>query len=272
MTTGKKYYTVKVLDKALAVIDTMSREPHWELERLAAATGLPKASLQRILLTLADRGYVGHERGRYALSLELYRLGQRVAAHNTLLLEHARPFCRRLMRAVNETANLCVARNTEMVIVDQQVSAHKLRLDAAVGSAFPVFRSASGKAWCAFLDELRLLRLMRDIRREHPDLAQAAVDRFLDGLAAVRGGGLALDREESHPGVRCVASPVFDCAGEVVAVVGCSVPSVRVTEATAGLLLRQIADCAAGISQALGAPPHSFSPPPPEALLGDIGA
>ena len=267
--TEKRYYTVKVLDKALDVIAVMAAEPRWELDRLAQVTGLPKSSLHRILLTLAERGYVSRERGRYALSLEFYRLGQRIAANNAALLEQARPFCRRLMRAVNETVNLCVARNTEMVIVDQQMSAQKLRLDATVGYAFPIFRSASGKAWCAFLDELRLLRLLEDIRRDDPEVSQAAVDGFMDELIAVRSEGVAFDREESHAGVRCVSAPVFDGADEAAAVVTCSVPSARLNEQSSGLLVREIADCAARISQALGARPRRFAPPSAEALLAE---
>ena len=130
----KKYYTVGVLTKAFSVIEIMSRESKWELGRLAASAGMPKGTLQRILLTMVELGYVSRDRSQYALNLEFYRLGQRIAANNSIL-EHARPLCRKLMQAVNETVNLCVGLNTEMVVVDQQIPWQTLRLDSIVGSS-----------------------------------------------------------------------------------------------------------------------------------------
>lgn len=255
----KKYYTVGVLTKAFSVIEIMSRESKWELGRLAASAGMPKGTLQRILLTMVELGYVSRNRSQYALNLEFYRLGQRIAANNSIL-EHARPLCRKLMQAVNETVNLCVGLNTEMVVVDQQIPWQTLRLDSIVGSSFPIFLSASGKAYCAFLDELKLLRLLQEIRRENQEIEQKAVDRFLAELEIVRVEGLGFDREELFQGLRSISAPIFDGTGNVIATVGCSMPTVRVTPEKSELLAREVANCAAQISHSLGAAPRLFSP------------
>lgn len=262
----KNYYTVGVLGKAFSVIEIMSRESKWELGRLATTVGIPKGTLQRILLTLVELGYVSRDRGQYALSLEFYRLGQRIASNNNLL-EHARPLCRKLMQSVNETVSLCVGLNTEMVVIDQQFSLQMPRLDSLIGSSFPIFQSAAGKVWCAFLDELHLLRLLQEIRRKQPTIEQQEVDSFLTGLGAVRLAGMGFDREEVFPGLHCASAPVFDRTGTVVATVACSVPTVRLSAEKAQVLVQELAECAAQISRSLGAKPHNFAPADPRPLL-----
>ena len=262
----KSYYTVGVLGKAFSVIEIMSRESKWELGRLATTVGIPKGTLQRILLTLAELGYVSRNRGQYALTLEFYRLGQRIASNNNLL-EHARPLCRRLMQSVNETVSLCVALNTEMVVIDQQVSLQMPRLDALIGSSFPIFQSAAGKVWCAFLDELHLFRLLQEIRRKKPTIEQQAVDSFLAELDTVRLEGMGFDREVVFPGLHCASAPVFDSAGKVAATVDCAVPTVRLSAEKVQVLVQELADCAAQISRSLGAKPHNFTPADHHSLL-----
>ena len=260
MATDKKYYTVSSLAKAFGVIEMMARETRWELGKLAEACGMPKGTLQRILLTLTELGYVTRERGQYALSLKLVRLGRDVADKNNMLTV-IQPYCRKLVTAVNETVNLCMLNGTRLVVMHQETSTHALRLDSAVGTSFSVFPSASGKVFCAFMSELDYLRLMQDIRRENPGLAQSEVDRFSDSLKLVRRDGVAFDFEEVFTGVRCVSAPVFNYTGEIAAALSCSVPVMRINADTARHLVDAISQTARDISKALGAKEHRFSTP-----------
>ncbi|MCR5170700.1 MAG: IclR family transcriptional regulator [Desulfovibrio sp.] len=260
MPEDKSYFTISVLVKAFQVIDIMAREAKWELGTLTKESGLPKGTLQRILLTLTELGYVAREKGgQYALTLKYYKLGQRIAANNPML-EHARPSCRQLMQTVNETSNLCVPLNTDMVVIDQQVSWQMLRLDSVIGSSFPIFQSASGKAFCAFLDELSLMKVLEALRRASTGITDAQMDAFKEELATVRREGIAFDWEEIFQGVRCVSAPIFDCTGQVVATVGLSVPTVRIDPQKNEDCICGVLNCAAQISRNLGAPARSFSP------------
>ena len=101
---------------------------------------------------------------------------------------------------------------------------------------------------------------MQEIRRENQEIEQKAVDRFLAELESVRVEGLGFDREELFQGLRSISAPIFDCTGNVIATVGCSMPTVRVTPEKSELLAREVANCAAQISRSLGAAPRLFSP------------
>ncbi len=255
----EKYYNINVVSKTFGVIALMSRKASWRLSEIAQASGLPKGTLQRILLTLCELGYVAQESkgGDYALTLEFFKIGKRVAGNNKMA-DQARSTCRQLMETVNETVNLCVAHNTEMVVVEQQVCLQLLRLDSIIGSSFSIFSSASGKAYCAFLEERQLMLLLKDIRIAQPELTSEHVDNFLRELQQIRRGGLGFDNEEIFPGVRCTAAPIFDYSGAVVATVGCSVPTVRLDEEKSAKLRVEIARAAQKVSQLMGASLRSF--------------
>ncbi|WP_302985025.1 IclR family transcriptional regulator, partial [Bilophila wadsworthia] len=237
MALADKYYTIGVLGKSFGVIELMAHQAKWELRDLAKASGLPKGTLQRILLTLCELGFVSQDGkgGAYSLTLKFFKLGQRIASNNSLV-EKARPACRQLMEKVNETVNLCVAQNFDMVVMAQQVSWQILRLDSIIGSSFPIYPSASGKVHCAFLEESELLKFLNELREARPELTTDDINRFCTELAAIRREGVGFDCEEIFTGVRCVAAPIFDYTGNLVATIGCSVPTVRITEESSALL------------------------------------
>ena len=261
MALADKYYTIGVLGKSFGVIELMAHQAKWELRYLAKASGLPKGTLQRILLTLCELGFVSQDGkgGAYSLTLKFFKLGQRIASNNSLV-EKARPACRQLMEKVNETVNLCVAQNFDMVVMAQQVSWQILRLDSIIGSSFPIYPSASGKVHCAFLEESELLKFLNELRETRPELTTDDINRFCTELAAIRREGVGFDCEEIFTGVRCVAAPIFDYTGNLVATIGCSVPTVRITEESSALLIREVIQTAAAISMSIGAPRREFMP------------
>ena len=256
----QKYYTISSIEKAFSVIELMTHKALWDLRELAKISGLPKGTLQRILLTLEELGYVRqeHRGGAYGLTLKLFQTGRRVVSNNNLV-ELARPHCRALLEAVNETVNLCMASGEEMVVVDQQVSRHHLRLDSIVGSSFPVYPSASGKIWLAFQEERESLRLLQALNKNSA-MPPDAVNDFIAELTVVRREGVAFDYEEIFEGVRCVAAPIFDYSGNIVATLGCSVPTIRLSEELSARLVREISQKAQTISGLLGAPARPFQP------------
>ncbi len=109
MTQPKKYYEIGSVSKACLLIETLSTKKSWELAELSRALGLPKTTVHRMLLTLEDNGYVFQEkqRGEYCLSFKLFSIGSRILRHSSLV-DMARPYCRELLEAVDETVNLCV--------------------------------------------------------------------------------------------------------------------------------------------------------------------
>ena len=250
----KKYYTIGSIAKACDVLEMLATKQSWDLAELSRALKLPKTTVHRILLTFEDAGFVQQEQrgGRYGLSHKLFSLGSQVLGHSSLL-DVARPFCKELLAAFDETVNVCLVSGIDMVIVDKQVTTQTLRPDNIVGASFPIFYSASGKAFLAFSEEPYIEETLRKIRTETwPPISDQAYAAFLRELEDVRKTGLGYDYEELFPGVRCIAVPVFDRSEKAVAAVSVTAPTTRLTRQTTEKIERALLKTGRDISLRLG--------------------
>jgi DNA-binding IclR family transcriptional regulator len=81
---------------------------------------------------------------------------------------------------------------------------------------------------------------------------------FKSHLDGVRKTGYALDNEEHSEGVRCVAAPIHNMDGEVIAAISVSAPAIRVTlDAAKRSVKNLVVETAHKISQQLGCPIRS---------------
>lgn len=259
MPQDDKYYMMRSLEKALFVIETMATKSDWQLKTLSASCSIPKGTLQRILRTLEELGYVRQlERGgAYALTLKFHMLGRRIASQNNLttLLQ---PVLKNLRDKVNETVNLSMLSGVDMVVVHQVTSTHALQMDSIIGTSFPAYISASGKAFLAFLPEEDLRNFIKELRRADAAVNSVIINRLYKELEDVRDSGLGMDFEELFKGIRCIAAPVFDDAGKIAATISCSVPTVRLDVALSQKLIEEIPAAAADASRLLEAPGRRF--------------
>ncbi len=250
---SKKYYEIGAISKVCSLIEMLSTRKSWELAELCRAVGMPKTTVHRMLLTLEDNGYVVQEklRGEYALSFKLFSIGSRTVNHSNLV-DIARPFCKELLEAVDETVNLCVVSGTEMLVIDKQVTSQMLRQDSIIGSSFPLFQSASGKVFLAFAEQEeadKVLALLK-AQKKTGEVSRA----FFEELETVRQSGVAFDYEEVFKGVRCTAAPIFDFQNKLVATLSISAPTVRLNEAANARIETHLVATTKKISQRLGAP------------------
>ncbi len=253
----KKYYEIGSITKVCLLIEMLSKQKSWELADLCKAVGMPKTTVHRILLTLEDNGYVVQEkqRGEYCLSFKLFSIGSRVLGHSNFV-DIARPYCRELLEAVDETVNLCVVSGSEMLVVDKYVTSQMLRQDSIIGSSFPLFQSASGKIFLAFAEASETEKALALIKAQRPSSNFDQIMRELNmELEEVRRTGLAYDYEEVFKGVRCTAVPIYDFQNKFVASLSISAPTVRLNEKVAANIRTHIIQAAQKISQRLGASP-----------------
>ena len=115
-----------------------------------------------------------------------------------------------------------------------------------VGQAEPLYCSAVGKALLSGLEpEAIRARLEGTAFERFTERTIGSVADLLAECERVRAEGLAHDNEEYRPGVRCLAAPVRDFSGAVVAAVGVSGPASRMgperCEAV-GAVLKQVSN------------------------------
>jgi DNA-binding IclR family transcriptional regulator len=221
---------------------------------LAAELGIHKSAAFRLLNTLVNHGFAVQDptTRRYEPGLRIVEISRAVLDRFELRAA-AKPYLKQLQKLTGESAHLAVRQNSQAVYIDQEDSAATLSVNTEIGRTAPLYCTALGKALIAHLGPEELDDCLGDAPLKRYTPRTATTRQELDPhLTATRERGYALDDEEFSPGVRCLAVPVRDFRGKVVAAVGISGPSSRVTFERIADLSETVMDIARQISHQAG--------------------
>jgi DNA-binding IclR family transcriptional regulator len=254
-TTRRERSGVQSVERTLDILESLvDFGSEVGLVEISQGVTLPLATVHRLLGTLIRRGYVKQNRQnrKYSLGFRALQMGNDMRQRFALRLE-ARPFLHRLMERTGESANLAVLDDGEVVYIDQAQSSKILRMFTQLGNRVPAHSTGSGKVMLAFgtpeTAEGVLRRYGMPVRTPHT-ITDAM--RFREELARIRAQGFALDDEEHEEGVRCLAVPVRDSSGQVVASLSVSGPATRLNDAQVAAFTSEVLDCGAQLSARLG--------------------
>ena len=207
---------VEALARGLDVLTCFGLEGRpMVLAEVAQACGLARPTARRLLLTLAELGYVRVDGATFALTPRVLTLG--VAYASSLgLWEIARPHLEGLVRSTGESSSMAQLDGSDIVYV-ARVSVPKLiTLRVDVGTRFPALQTSQGKVLLAALEPTQRWRVLAEPSRSGlPQALPRGRDTVDAELTVVAARGWALADEELAPGVRSVAVPVRDGAGQV---------------------------------------------------------
>lgn len=249
-------YTIQALQRGMKVLDTLldARTP-LKLEEICTRTGLPKSTGFRIVVNLLQGQYLVETDEGYWLGLKLLRLGALVEERLDLK-QQARPFLTELRDRVNETVHLAVLDSElRVVYVEKLATQHAVGLMASrIGITAPMHCTALGRAMAAFRPEAEILGwIKRNGLRAYTDATITDETAFLRELGEIRSRDYAVDKGEYEASVRCVAAPIRDRTGKVIAAVSISAPDTRMPfHLLKGSAATQVVETASRISQALG--------------------
>ncbi len=215
---------VQSLQRGLAVLDFLGeRGEPVRTSEIAARFDIDKANASRLLKTLVEAGYAERaDDRRYVLGGKMRDHGRQLEGL-IALRERTRSLLEGLVEASGECAHMAVLVGDKVWYIDKISSPHALRVDHPVGALAPLHCTALGKTFLAFLPNVEAGALARFTSNSIVDPDELAAD-----LAATRKLGYAVDNEEFSPGVRCVAAPLRDGEGHMVAAIGLSGPAARV--------------------------------------------
>jgi DNA-binding IclR family transcriptional regulator len=252
---GESSAAVKSALRVLLIVELLTKfdrgltfaEMHEHLE-------LPKSSLHGLLKTMTARGHLlVDERTRaYRLGVRFWEAGQ-AFLRSLDLTSICHPYLEAAREGLDETVQLAVLDGLENVYIAKVEADQRLKLVSEVGSRLPAHATGLGKALLAGLDDAELAVRLRGARLER-FTPRTIVDkrRLLKVLDEVRELGYAQDDGEYTPGVSCVAVPVRNHEGRVIASMSASVPAVRVDEAMRGRMIDVLVRQADLLSRALG--------------------
>lgn len=246
---------VKSVSRALDIIMLVSmKKGGLGVTEIANQMDINKSSVFRILSTLVQYGYVEQvkETGRYKLGYTFLEISSRLL-ESMDLREEARPFLQELERETNEVIHLVVFDQGEVVYIEKLEGNEILRMHSKVGKRAPMHCTSVGKAILAHLPSAVVLDILeRKGLPVHTDKTITDQETLIQELIHVRKKGYALDLEENEYGITCIAVPIFDHLGKVIAAVSISGPRIRMTDVRLEQLQPRIINIGKQISTRLG--------------------
>ncbi len=239
---------MQTLARGLQILDLIAGEDRpLGVTEIAKTLDLDKSSVSRLVKTLVRYDYVQRDTGSRG-----YVLGKRVRQISWHYLnrmpvrEKAKPYLYRLVEETGECAHTAVYSEGQALMIDDVEAEASLRVVGGIGRLIPLHCTAVGKALLAFSD----LPIPANLEAETPTTITDH-EALLAHLEVVRADGYALDDQEHQAGVRCLAAPVYDYMDVVIAAIGISGPTVRVTDDRMPYLSQRVIEAARDLSRDL---------------------
>lgn len=252
--------------KALEVLDLVAAAGRpVRFSELLDASPFPKATLYRLLQTLAGQGMLAFDpgRGTYALGIRLVRLAH-VAWRQSSLAPIARPHLDRLSAEVGETVHLAQLDHAQVLYVDKRNARDPVPMYSQAGRVGPAYCTGVGKAMLAHLPPDRLAAaLAQQSWHRFTPRTLTSPEALQAELARIRARGHAIDDEEHEPGIICVAAPILSAGGSVLGALSVTSTTARTTLAA----LEGLAPLVRGIAATIAAEAENWRFPeaPPAA-------
>jgi len=254
---GKESGRLGALRHGLAVFDMFSMERQTvTATEIARHLGIHKSTASRIASNLVLSGYLVQATNGpgYRLSGKLTRLGA-IASTDTNLTSVAIDPVQELVDDVGETCHVGVLEGDEAVTVVLVNGSYSVRMHSWVGKRNEAHTTAMGKALLAGLSDATIDMLFPKRKLiQQTEHTVSTVSELKDQLNLIRRHGFALDNEELEMGLRCVAAPISDHSGNVVAALTIAGASSRLTMGKIDAYVAKVKATAGKISAALGAP------------------
>ncbi|MCX4269999.1 MAG: IclR family transcriptional regulator [Lachnospiraceae bacterium] len=218
---------VQVIERTFDIIELLAVEPQGlGVSDVARRLSLNKSTAHRILNAITDRGYLEKTAdGIYSLGMQFVELTSRKLGSIELTTE-AKPFLNELTAKLGQSSHLAILDGSDAVYIDKVEVTKNLRLYSQIGKRIPVYCSGLGKSLLFDTDNQTILSLLRNCSMERlTETTLLTPEAVLEEIEIGRKQGWTVDNEEHDEGIRCIAAPVYDYRGKVIAAISSAGPS-----------------------------------------------
>lgn len=219
------------------------------LRGVILATGLSRSTAHRLVQLLRDYGYLQSASGtEYVLGPTLIELGFRAVAQNPVP-RVARPLLQELADSLLDTVHLAIEEAGQVLYLDKINGQRGAEMRSRVGQRMPLTRTGVGMAMLIDRpDDWTALH-----KSDTPVAAPSGTaDEFAARMRRYTRLGAAFDLEDNEIGIRCVAAPVRDATGQIVAAISVSATTPYLPKARMHALVPVVLRVAQQISRRLG--------------------
>ena len=223
------------------------------ISELAKRLGVAKSTVHRLASALLDEGLLQQNAatGRYYLGIALFSLGSLVRARLDVAGE-SKNLLNILRDSSNENARLAVLERQQVVFLHDFESNQTLRLRSSTGQVRPAYCTAEGLCLLSGLQEKELVEFFKLPRKNLTNKTVTDEEKIRQKLLQIKRRGYATEDEECDEGTRCIAAPIYNAEGRIIAAVGIAGPRVRIRKSQFSKVAPTVIETAELISERMG--------------------
>jgi IclR family KDG regulon transcriptional repressor len=218
--------------RAFSILELLDECGELGITEISEKLSLEKSTVFRTISTLKSLGYVvqNPSNSKYSNSYKLFEIGSNVA-RKTGLPKMAYPFMLDMSRITGEAVNLAVRDGSKALYISKIESTDTIKVCMNLGQTIPLYCTALGKSLIAFLPENSIRELLcNETFVQYTSNTITDMEALLKDLEVVRKRGYSIDDEEHIKNIYCIAAPVFDASGSVIAALSIALPKFRFDE------------------------------------------
>lgn len=246
---------IQSVERALKILDLFDeRDRELTITEISKRMNLHKSTVHSLLKTLQLQRYIAQneDTGKYSLGFKLFERGSLVIGQLDLR-DIARKHLEELSARTNLTVHLVVLDGQEGVYIDKVEGSGVTVVYSKVGRRVPLHTSAVGKSLVVTKSDQELNKLLEGYEYTTPtEKSIRSKEEFLSAIEQARMAGYSVDNEENEPGIICMAVPIKDYSGKVIAAISMSMPASKMNAELLEKYVAMLKECTAHISQELG--------------------
>ena len=257
--SAPEYYS-KAIGRALDIMDHFSDpETNLNMTEIVQLSGIPEASLFRILLTLEHHRYLQRNPdGSYKMAPKvlfgtLYEHAEKLRLKVRYLLTH-------LNQRFDETVSLAYLFGDKIQVIDVLETFQEVRVTNTLGKLLPPHCSSMAKAITAFQPKERIDKIIQ-VYGLVRFTEKTIVDRLaiINEYEKIRNQSWSMEREESAVGICCFGIPLFNEKQHAVAAISVMCPLIRITLEREQEIIEELVKTSRDASLALQSSPSGDS-------------
>ncbi|GHA53162.1 DNA-binding transcriptional regulator KdgR [Photobacterium aphoticum] len=254
MESSKQPEAVSSVMKVFGILQALGEQKEIGITDLSQRLMMSKSTVYRFLQTMKTLGYVSQEgeADKYALTLKLFELGAK-SLENVDLIALCDREMQKISQQTNEALHLGALDDNAIIYIHKIDSGYNLSMQSRIGRRNPLYSTAIGKVLLAYQAEAFVRDTLKDVEFiKHTEKTLENIEQLLNELNDVKANVYAEDNEEQEPGLRCIAAPVFDRFGNVIAALSISLPTIRFDEKRKSYYINLLHTAGKTVSDQLG--------------------
>lgn len=243
------------IDKAVSTLEYLSLKADGErITKISKDLNMGLTVTHRILKTLKNRSFVEQDNAnkKYSIGWKA-RLLSITSLKNFELFKNGNYFLEELSKKTGETSNIVIRNGWECIYIMQTESKNSLRVANRVGNRAPLYCTAVGKVFLAYLDDEERQKYYKEteIVPFTPNTLYT-VSLIEKQIQEIKITEIGYESEEQAVGEACIAAPIFKINGEVAAALSISAPTSRLKIDNSKRFAEEVLKTAKKISESLG--------------------